>query len=279
MAFILLFIIACGILAFTKQKPQYHVYFIFLGILLAIHSGIRSSDPDHAGYIYYYFHLKDAEVEPTFKIIVAFSKMIYKNEPIIMFIIYAFIGVFLKMRAIAFLSHFLFLSLAIYVSEYYILHEMTQIRAGVAGGFLLLSIKPLYEKKWLQFFSCCVFAFLFHYSAIIMLALPLLNPQKINRLWWGITIPLAYVILPLIRLALGFLLDLSFGSDKIDAYLFAISQTSETSINIFSPIQLIRIIIAVVVLFFCNKCFKHNKYSYLLIKCYIIGIILSLIHI
>jgi len=273
MVFILLFIIACGILSFTKQKPQYHVYFIFLGILLAIHSGIRSSDPDHETYVYLYFNLKNAEVEPTFKFIVFLSKIFCENEPIIMFIIYAFLGVFLKMRAIAVLSNFIFLSLAVYVSEYYILQEMTQIRAGVAGGFFLLSIKPLYDKKWFQFIGCCIFAFLFHYSAIIMLALPLLNTRKINRLWWGIAIPSAYVVLPVIRLALGFLLDISLGSAKIDAYLFAISQTTETAINIFSPIQLIRIIIAIAVLFYCDKCFKHNKFSYLLIKCYIIGII------
>lgn len=152
MFFISLIILLCGLFSFTKFKPQYYIYFFFIGVILAVYSGFRSTDADHDMYIYLYHHLNDdVDVEPSFNIIVNFSKIICENEPIIMFIIYAFIGVFLKLRAIAILSNFIFLSLAIYVSEYYILQEMTQIRAGIAGGLFLLSIKPLYNKKWINF--------------------------------------------------------------------------------------------------------------------------------
>lgn len=273
MVFILFIIIVCGLLSFTKLKPQSYIYFFFLGILLAMYSGMRSTDADHDMYIYLYRNLKDAEVEPTFKAIVGLSKIVCDNEPIIMFILYAFLGVLLKLRAIAALSNFIFLSLAIYVSEYYILQEMTQIRAGVAGAFFLLSIRPLYNKDWLKFTCCCIFAILFHYSAVVMIALPLLDAKKINKYIWLLLIPSAYMFLSFVRYGLGYLLDLSLGSDKLDAYLFALSKGNETLINIFSPIQLIRIVIATFFILNCEKCVRHNQYTYLLIKCYIIGII------
>ena len=102
------------------------------------------------------------------------KKIIYSligPYPIYLFLLFAILGVSFKLIAIKQLTELWFLSLILYLSNFFILHEMTQIRAGVASAFLLLCVKPIYDRDLKRFLLFAVLGFLFHYSAIVILPL------------------------------------------------------------------------------------------------------------
>lgn len=263
----------CGIISFANTKKYDNACLVLIGIILIIHCGLRTTDADHPMYENLYYNIDDAEIEPSFKLIVRIAKFVIDNEPIIMFILYSIIGVTLKLSAINILSNFKYLSIAIYLSQYFILQEMTQIRAGVAGGLFLLSIKPLYNKEWIKVILLLITASLFHYSAIALFLILFLNPYKLNKRFWLSLIPLVYLLRPLIYRILSLLVGISLGFEKIDAYIYALSNLSETTINIFSPIQIIRIFLAFIVVIYISNCIANTQYAYILIKIYILGVV------
>lgn len=95
-------------------------------------------------------------IEPTFEII---SYLTNFNERIVFFI-YA-LAVSIKFLAIRQISKFPFLSIFTYISLYFVLLEMTQIRAGVAIGIFLLSIKDIYNRNLINFSLKIIAATLF----------------------------------------------------------------------------------------------------------------------
>jgi len=84
--------------------------------------------------------------------------------------IYAILGVSIKLFAIYKLSPLPLLSLFLYLVTYYPLHEYTQIRAGVAAGIVLLATQDLANKNDLAFFIKIALAMLFHWASLVILA-------------------------------------------------------------------------------------------------------------
>ena len=125
---------------FLPQERLYKsILFFVLGFILILIAGFRSEEVvrDYVNYVTY-FHDRDfLAVEPAFVVI---SKIIYSligPYPIYLFLLFAILGVSFKLIAIKQLTEQWFLSLVIYLSNFFILHEMTQIRAGIASSFLL----------------------------------------------------------------------------------------------------------------------------------------------
>lgn len=139
--------------------------------------------------------------EPTFWMLVEINRVLFSSNERTFFLIFAIIGVSLKILAINRLSSMPFLSLWAYICLYFILHEMTQIRAGIAAGIFLLSIPDICNRNLKKFIIKVLFASLFHYSAIVMLSLYFLNLRKIS---------IIYFFLPVIGLFLAY-----FGLSKI----------------------------------------------------------------
>ncbi len=133
--------------------------------------------------------------EPFFILIAIISKYIFFDQVRGVFFIFAFLGVIIKFYTIKKISEFPYLSLIIYMSLYFILHEMTQIRAGVAAGIFLLSLPNIVNRNYKNYFFKVLLATLFHYSSLVMVPLYCLNPKKINRLF--------YVFLPFLGILLA----------------------------------------------------------------------------
>jgi hypothetical protein len=150
---------------------------------------------------------------------------------------------------------------------------MIQIRAGVATGFVLLAIEPLYERKGFRFFILICLATLFHYSSLIFLFLWFLKPESFNRIYYLLLIPVAYIIhftkTDPISIILKFL-----PSDLISAKMDYVDKdrAENLAISVFGVFALTRIIIVIFFTYF-HKCIKqHNHYFTLLLKCYALGI-------
>ena len=251
---------------------------IALSLIIIIIIGFRPDNigPDFSEYLNHFYHYKNIPLlEPSFKFISHIVHIIFNSQYVILFFIYAVIGCSLKFIAIRRLSEFVFLSTIIYISNYLMLHEVVQIRAGVASGFLLLSIKPLYErdrKKFLIFATC---ATLFHYSGIIVYALWFLKNNN-YKIWWTF-IPISFFIY-----FIGFSILQIFEyiyipviSDKLEVYMRIKELDNENilnKINIFNPIYISKVIICYLLYWKASIISRYNKYFILLLKIFILSL-------
>lgn len=266
-----LFIFVIFVFAFTnKEKALYAklLYGVICGFLI-LYAAFRDGDAvaDYNVYLQYYENYTDVLVEPSFVLISFFVHHIFAH-PIFVFIIYAILGVTLKFVAIKQLTQLWFLSILIYISYFFILHELTQIRVGVASGLVLLSIKPLYERNLKRFLVYAIIAVFFHFSAIIIFAFWFLNPFKINRFLYGLLIPIAYVVY-FLKINLVYVIPIPYIKEKMDIY----QQLLETQqINVFNLLYLVKCVILYYLLYFLPQIQAYSKYAVILLKLYAISL-------
>jgi hypothetical protein len=127
------------------------------------------------------------EKEPSFYLFAYVANWLFSDAVRGTFVIYALFGIALKIIGIYRLSRIPLLSVIFYISSYYILHELTQIRVGVASAIFLLAIPDIVNKDSKAYMIKTIFAIFFHYSAIIMLPLYLI--VKMNK-WFYYIIPI-----------------------------------------------------------------------------------------
>lgn len=276
MVFYYIIFIVIVLFVLLENKQNSSILFACCGIMLFSVAAFRCStlDKDYLGYVDYYDKIlfeSFSVVEPTFILIVHLVDRLFSNS-LFLFIIYAFIGVFLKFYAINVLTRFRLLSVLIYFSSFYLLHEMTQIRVGIAAGLLLLCVKPIKEKKLGKFIILAALAFLFHYSAIIIFPLFFLTGDKLSTKLYMTLIPASYLIyytnINLLRLAE--LINIPLIQVKISSYISAASLDNE--INIFNYLHLSRCLLAYLFLYKWDFLIKNNEYVVILIKIYCIAI-------
>ena len=257
---LLLIIFAVLFLVFVEEylgKYKWFAY-ILIGIFLILYAGLRpvGFDRDSENYENYFMHpdsrINEISVEPSFLIL---SRLLYPFFPDvhILFFLYALLGVGLKFFAIKRITNLLFLPILIYVCNFFLLHDVTQIRAGVISGLFLLSIKPLSEGKRLHALCYIMIGAIFHFSALALLPLLFLSNTPISRKWkiaWAMVVPVCFLLY-----FSGFDLLTTFHipyiSDKIDIYQ-RLSETklSETIKPYVPSIYLLIKILACSVLFY-----------------------------
>lgn len=133
--------------------------------------------------------------EPFFCLIIEASKLLFADPVRGTFVIFAILGVSLKLYAIKKISPFPVLSVLVYICFYFILHEMTQIRVGVATAIFLIAIPDIVNKNVRGFLLKTALATMFHYSSIIMVPLYFLNSKRYNQIF--------YILLPFIGILLS----------------------------------------------------------------------------
>ena len=237
-------------------------------------AGFRDSTVDRDYHVYlFYWQLRQVNVEISFVILKNFLKN-YLNLPFATLLItYAILGVTTKLIGIKRISPFFYLSCLVYFSHYYLLHELTQIRAGVATGFFLISLYYLYERnaKCFIFFILC--AGFFHYSAFIALPLWFIRKDAKNIYIYTLLIPIGYIL----HFTGGDVfssIPIPYIQDKAEVYqqLQDLSIGDADKINVFNYMFLSKIGILLILLLNAKKIYLHNKYIYLLLKIYAISL-------
>lgn len=189
-----------------------------------------------------FLKLSIIQIEPFFYLIVFIANWLFGDPVRVSFLIYALLGVSLKMIGIYRLSHIPFLSVFIYLCYYYPMHELTQIRVGVASAIFLLAVPDMVNRDFRSYFTKAMLAILFHYSAVIMIILyPLINAKK-NRYFWSIVpifglffVFLNKLILDFIAMSIYLLEFLpSIFSYRILLYIDLYSKGIFNEINIFN---------------------------------------------
>lgn len=191
----------CMALSFYEEKfikKDKVIIFALLGILMLFIAGLREVGvtPDSATYEDMYYGsgkgIMAKMVEPSFTLIsnVLLSLQLGVNA---LFFVYAFISVPIRLTAIWKLSNLPLLTLSIYISYYYLLHDVVQIRCAVASALFLLALYYRLEHKNAYALLCILGGWVFHFSAIVGLVIFLLDDKPLKG-WQSV---LFYAIIPL----------------------------------------------------------------------------------
>lgn len=234
----------------TKKILNNNIYYSYLFILFFVFlffiAGFRplGIDRDSENYAraiqsFIITHNYDfIRIEPFFYLIVDVSKFLFNDVVRGVFILYAFLGVSLKLYAIKKNSSFPLFSLIVYFCFYFVLHEMTQIRVGVAAAIFLLAIPDIVDRNLKSFLIKTALATLFHYVAIIMLFIYLINSKNNKQLFY-LLLPLIGVLLAITNVGNFFLMSIisflpKFINYKINNYLTLHEMGMFTEINVFN---------------------------------------------
>lgn len=266
-----------AILSYSEEyiaKYKKEIY-IFIGFILCLVAGFKdiNSVNDADTYEYIFEHYDDPilakGVEKSF---LWLSSILYPafHSIYAIFALYAFLSVPTKLYAIRKISPIIFLPLLIYISNIYILHDLTQIRAAVASGFFLISIYYLSIGNKRFAFVLILVAIFFHYSSLSLLPLLFLSNQKMNakqKCVWGALIPLGYIIY-LLHINLLVSIPIPYISNKISMYQELTEKGIGTNnqINVFNLVFLANIIIFYYNLYFYDTIYHYCRPATLIIK-------------
>lgn len=280
-SFLIIFFILFSLIAFIPPKDIYYKIVIFFGcgVLLVFTAALREIGVDRDSVLYeeMFYNYDVSMVEPSFQLLSQFIQKYLESDITYLFFLYAIFGVFTKLFAIKDLTKLWFLSLVIYLSNFYIIQELTTIRAGVASGFLMLCLKPIYDRDWKRFLLFAGIAIFFHYSALVILPLWFLgnNPRKH---WLLVSIPIGYLIY-FSGINLVGVLPIPGIQEKLEMYkrLQELGDEKANAINVFNLVFLARIVIFYFLLWKYDLIASNNKYFPLLMKIYCLGLVVFLI--
>ncbi len=176
------------------------------------------------------------------------------------FAFYAIIGVSLKMYAITKLTKLHFLSLLIYFSNSFLLHEMTQIRAGVALGFVLLSVYKLQKEEYFQYLILIFIGSFFHSSALMALVLVLFRTTNINAKVWA-SVFFACLIIHLTHFDILKVIDFipfEYYQFKLKGYIY-LQNKDNIHLNYFNVVYLLQNAIIIICFYYKEQIQKEEK--------------------
>lgn len=241
-----------------NKSIYYFCFFILTFVLVAFRDG--DSLNDYNNYVdLYNSNSRNGEVEYSFYVIRNISRKL--GDFRILFFIYALFCVGIKFMSFYRLTNLLFLTLVVYISNIMLLHDMTQIRAGVASGIFLFSIPYLERQEKVKYLLCVLAATFFHNSGLLFF-LPCLYWVKAfrNKIMLLTIIPLGYVLG-------GTIFDVSnfpIEAIRIKLQIYVNLQASQSAglkdLNIFNPYILFRICLYYLLLWKQSIIAQNNKY-------------------
>ena len=163
--------------------------------------------------------LTEVATEPTFiwlsRIVLACGGTIG-----VMFFIYAVITIPAKMKALYTMTPYIFTALMVYIPVYFEVLDMVQIRAAAASTFLVASLIPIADKRYLLAALLILCGVMFHYSAVVYLPFLFVGNRRLNAFWrWTIAVLVpACFVMYLMKKDLFSLIPASLTEGKLDFY-------------------------------------------------------------
>lgn len=247
--------------------------YILVGIVLVVYAGARpiGFDRDSPNYEMMFMNPDAKEsvisVEPSFLWISKICSLLVQDvRPVL--VMYAILGVTLKLYAIKRYTPLFFLPLVIYFGNFYYLHELTQIRAGIASAFFLLAVPFMADKKKLAALGLILLACLFHYSALSLLPLLFLDNSpmgRVKKIIVALVVPLCFVLY-FLGLDMLTTVPIPYVTDKVEAYK-AMSEYGPVEKNsILNPFPLMKMAVLLYFLYFSDTIAKYVPYIHILVK-------------
>lgn len=212
--------------------------------------------------------------EPLFHFIVVINKFFFSTHYSWYFFVFVLLALLSKFHVILKYSNYFFPALMIYFSSYFLLHEMTQIRIGLAGGVVMIAWFLYAQGKKEICFWLLVLSTLAHYSAILAFSIYLLNTSKPTLYFYGLIVLMIFsgVVLDFDMKTILISLKIPGVSDKIAAYKYAedtgiITHTS----NIYNSLFFVRFFLLGLFIFLTRYAEQNSNYN-LFLKLYALSI-------
>ena len=246
-----------------KIRRNFHIFLLLSSICFVLFATFRPHSgwgADTSAYVNVYNEVLSnpkLSTEITFKLIANFVHRVGNNVTLVFFI-YAFLSILLKEKAIKKYAIFPLLSWIVYLSCWYILHDMYQIRVGASIAFFMLALPYLQERNLKKYMLCALLATLFHTQALVLFPLYFLGHKNINGrtvFIYDFILILSYLFyflqIDILSLLLQFLAKTRIPRAEQLQYYYKLSQSGIIDlgkINAFSPIVLVRLFITVLLL-------------------------------
>lgn len=281
---IFLFVIACFLAYIEDLIPSKYknIIFVAFGVILLFTAGLKEIglDPDSenyaAAYRSCYAENKQQTYEFSYKLVCQILNNVTEN-PCAVFFFYAFWGILLKFIAMyRYDKNRLILYLAIYLSFFFEVHEMMQIRTAILSGLFLNAVIEIQNKKRLLAFLLILIGFCFHTSAIVLLPFLFFPTKHIGRKERIFLI--AFVVMSLgLSVSAGGILDLCtnlpYIGHKIALYsTLADYGLSVNRVNGFGIFNLLSVAIAIYLIYFSDTITKKDPRFPLILRIYVCGV-------
>ncbi len=268
----------------NKQKK---ISAIVIAVLLILIAGFRQPgiDRDSLNYDYFFNRVSTPVAyftqfsqyyffEAGYYLVPSILKTVFGAGVLWFFLFFALLGVWLKFKAIWKLTEFQMLSVLVYFCHFFILHDMTQIREGVASGILLLCVVQIEQKNFAKFILLLLVGVFFHYSALIFLPFYFLNPHRLNKkLFFGILlIPHLLYALKINFLTILIALHIGIISEKLSLYNDLLDAGIFTDINVYNSVFIIETFFCAFLIWKSDFFYTKNKYAILLIQIFTIAL-------
>lgn len=210
----------------------------------------------------------------------------YFGDVRFVFLFYAVVAITIKLLCIVrFLPQMIvFGSILVYLSHFYVLHEMVQIRCGLASAFFLAAVCLRMKKTgslWSRFVIPAVFiavASVFHHSAVLGFIALVVPTTRFSCLKWGFGLGLAMVFC-LFGLSMSSLLGLcpfAFVQQGVNKYLSSMEQGQNLVFNPFGVTMMVRYVFYVGMLIVVRgDDYVYRPITYLM-KLYGVGLLIAL---
>lgn len=200
-----------------KKHALYFGLLVCLIIIATVISSSYSRDSEaYNSYIFIYgshewgrFFIEVFQLEVLFVVV---SKIIYKLDLsyVLVFLLYTALSLSIKFYLIDKYSKDKLLSLSFYISYFFILHDSTQIRFGLAIAAVYLGLRYLSDNRKLLFAAIVLFSALMLHAVSLVFLLMLFFTTKRSWSWLLGMVAIAIVLYPvnLNELTLSFVGDI-----------------------------------------------------------------------
>ena len=217
-------VVAMSFLEDYMPSWQKMLALIVLGLTLICVAAFKPmTTTDARTYEYYFYNTDDPIVEiatePTYIYLSRFV-LSHGGEIVVIFFIYALLAISVKLTVLWNITPYVFTAMIVYMGIYYPLHDVIQIRCGVAAAFLLWALIPLAKRQYLYAVGLTLVATMFHYSSLVFLPIILVGNMRVGKYWkylLGATIPIC-LVLYLMNIGAISLIPGSIIEGKLDIY-------------------------------------------------------------
>ncbi len=253
---------------------------LLLSLSLLFISTNRSIEmADAVNYIYNFESGSESRFEPSYQLlrdVVAGFTSNYKW----LFAAICSIALIVKFWAIERISPYIYGAILVYLSYFFILHDMIQIRAGVATAFLLFAIKYIAERRLIPFLIFSAIAISFHYSTMVILPLWFVSRVQINRMVWLSLLPLSYVVVLLGEAAFDniiYQIPINQVQHLFNMYQSQMSLGIGVHIDLFNILTLTRVAISSVLIVGVDRVEEHFESFRVWLMIYTISLMLFIL--
>jgi len=273
----LVFVFFVLLLSFSYQytKIDKHIILFLIIICLVIFAGFRGKnvDRDYSNYLY---KLENATtITKGFKLLFAepASELVkivatgITSKPFVYFLIFAILGVSIKVYVITKYSQFFFLSMCLYLADSFFLHEMTQIRAGVGIGIFLYALQFIKKRQFVKYFIAIIIASFFHLSIILTLPFYTISTKKTQQL--------LYLILFILSFFSGIIIMRIINSITVyNSIIYRLTYYMKLNLtaNFKNPLLLLRYVIVFFVIYQMPKIKRLDENALLYTKIFIFSV-------